>query len=188
MNGLPHDIRGLLPYQTPWWVYGLWAMGGMLVLALAYWAYKYWKSRKKLAAEFPVDPWDDLAGRLSALKPPLPFVGKAQEDFFYLLSLLLREGVELRTGIPATDRTYKELKLPLQQKLPFGQTEVDAVLRFLERADWIKFAGVPSDVEEATACLATVERWVRDLKPALVLDQPFVETPYAKPKEVVSSP
>jgi hypothetical protein len=91
--------------------------------------------------------------------------GAVQENYFYSLSLILREAVELRTGIRATDLTLYELKNPLRRSLPFKQEDIESVISFLERADMVKFAGAPSQREEALGDHRRVQGWVRELRP-----------------------
>ena len=166
--GLPHDIRGLLPYQTPWWHFALAGLGAILVAGLVAWGIWYLlkKRRPKIREERPVDPWDALESRLGGMLPPGDFTrGLVQENYFHSLSLLLREAVELRTAVRATDLTLYELKGPLRRTLPFKQEEVESLISFLERADMVKFAGAPSQREEALGDHRRVETWVRELRP-----------------------
>lgn len=166
--GLPHDIRGLLPYQTPWWHYALGGVAAFIVAGLLAWGIWYLlkKRRTKIREERPVDPWDALESRLAVMLPPGEFPrGLVQENYFYGLSLILREAVELRTGIRATDLTLYELKNPLRRQLPFKQEDIESVIHFLERADMVKFAEAPSQREEALGDHGRVQRWVRDLRP-----------------------
>jgi hypothetical protein len=163
-EGLPHDIRGLLPY-VPWGTYLLWFLLGAAALAGLLYLWKVLKRRRKERPVAPVDPWDDLKGRLGRLRPQLPFGRKEQEDFFFQLSLMLREAIELRTRIRATDLTSDELKEPLRRRLPLPPAGIQAVLAFLERADLVKFAEAPSDRGEAEEALGQVGAWVRELTP-----------------------
>lgn len=166
--GLPHDIRGLLPYQTPWWHYALAGLGATLVAGLVAWG--IWnilkKRRSKIRDDRPVDPWDALEARLGVTLPPGEFSrGTVQENYFYSLSLLLREALELRTAIRATDLTLYELKSPLRRTQLLSKQDIESMLSFLERADMIKFAGAPSQRDEALGDHARVTGWVRELRP-----------------------
>jgi hypothetical protein len=169
--GLPHDIRGLLPYHTPWWHY---ALGGLLAVVLgALLLWGLWSLRVHLRSKArplpPVDPWDTLESRIRVLLPPGDFSrGPAQENYFFNLSLLLREAIELRTGIRATDLTLYELRTPLRRKLPFALQETEAVIGFLDRADMVKFASAPSNREEALGDHHRVLQWIDQLRPRAV--------------------
>jgi hypothetical protein len=163
-QSLPHDIRGLLPY-VPWGTYILWFLIGAAALAALLYFLRVRRRRRHERPAPPIDPWDDLKNRLRALRPGLPFGRKEQEEFFFQVSLLLREAIELRTKIRATDLTCQELKEPLRRKLPMAQTDIDGILAFLERADMIKFAEAPSDRAEADTAAGQVAAWARELTP-----------------------
>lgn len=174
---LPHDVRGLMPFRMPWWEYVLIGVGAVAVAAALLLLARYLMNRRRATELAPLDPWVHLQHRFAQLGVVEPFVKKAQGDFFYQLSLLVREGIELRTAIPATDRTLKELKDPLRKKLPLATPDVQAVLSFLERADMVKFAEAPSTADEAKACLDDARRWLRDLKPQHAEGSPFAGLP-----------
>jgi hypothetical protein len=113
-----------------------------------------------------VDPWATLGERLRRLLPPSQFApGRDQETYYYELSLLLREALELKTAVRATDLTLGELRGPLRRHLQPSSFPVEDLLHFLERADMIKFAGVTSTREEALLEHQRVTQWVDDLRP-----------------------
>lgn len=168
-QGLPHDIYGLFAYQTPWWVYGLFVLGGAVLLALLVLLVKR-LAKARAATAKSIDPWDELAQRVKALAPTEPFVGRAAEDYFYQLSLLLREGIESRTKLNATDMTLQELREPLRKKLPLASGEIERVVVFLGRADEVKFAGAPSSLGEAADARRSVSDWIAKLKPREVTE------------------
>ena len=103
--------------------------------------------------------------RINSLMPSAQFEHKAQVEYYYQLSMMLREAIELRTNIRATDLTYQELKKPIESKLPVKSDVSSEVLLFLERADLIKFAEQPATLEEATHAKALVTRWTQLLTP-----------------------
>lgn len=171
-QALPHDIRGLIPYVTPWWVYLIYVGAALLLAGLAFAAWRYWKHReKKVVVIPPRDPWDVLAERAGFLLPKPPFEGKAQEDYYFELSMLLREAIELRTKIRATDLTFQELREPVRKKLPLPTNDVESVLQFCEHADQVKFAAKPSGIGEAESARQQVESWVRALRPRAIDQQ-----------------
>lgn len=166
VEGLPHDIHGLLPYQPtlldhwPWFL-----AGGAALMALALLA-AWWRRRKaEVPPGKPIDPWDALDERLAALLPSDPFVGRARETYFFELSLALREAIERRTELRATDMTWSELREPLRRKLPLPSADVDAVLAFLQRADLVKFAEAEASRDEAIDAMQRVRRWAAALRP-----------------------
>lgn len=165
VDGLPHDIHGLLPYQPtlldrwPWFL----AAGAALMALALFWS--WWRRQKgKVRPVKQVDPWDALDERLAALLPSEPFVGRARETYFYELSLALREAIERRTELRATDMTLGELCEPLRRKLPLPGAEIDAVLGFLQRADLVKFAEAEASRDEALDALQRVRSWTTALR------------------------
>lgn len=165
VDGLPHDIHGLIPYQPSLLDYWPWLLVTVLLAGVILLAWSWWKRRRKQPKPVaPIDPWELLEQRIQSLVPADPFVGKEREQFFYDLSLALREAIERRIGLRATDMTLYELRLPLRDKLPFSQEVIDAVLAFLQRADFIKFAEAPVSREQALADADDVRRWAMELR------------------------
>jgi hypothetical protein len=168
---LPHDIRGLLPYSPPWWTYALYALIALADIGATL-AFVSWRRRRGSLPAAPVDPWEALAARAQALEPRAPFARAEQEEFFFHLSMILREGIELRTGIRATDLTYQELREPVRRKLPLPAADVDDVLAFCERADLVKFAAAETGRAEADEARGRVVQWLERLKPTPLSDLP----------------
>ena len=175
---LPHDIKDLLPIPLPWWV---WIVALLVVLAvsfLALRAWRHWRNRRRAAARSAavVDPFDQLAERLTALQGslgqgsfPVSKQGRAEEHFYFDLSLIAREAIELQSGITATDMTLGELQSKLsgaqRSPLPLNGGQVAELLALLERADRIKFAGAATSLDEARQDVARVQGWLSVLKP-----------------------
>ena len=163
--GLPHGIRGPVGIPMPWWQIMLIVLITLAVLAAGWALWQWWKRYQANKPKAPRDPWDVLEERLTVLQPPVPFTKTAGEDFFAQLSLILREAIERRTQIPATDRTSQELRLPLRSKLPLDPSATEALLVFLDRADFIKFAKAPTDTAEAMSAHSHVQTWLKALMP-----------------------
>lgn len=165
-GGLPHDIRPLLPYVPTWADRAPWIA---LVLALALGliaAFIWWKRSRKPPPPPPSDPWAELQKTVRGVVIEPPFLPASQREVFYRLSLLLREGIERRTEIRATDSTLSEMRQALRKKLPFKVADVEEILAFLERSDLVKFAEQPATIEEASAARANVAAWCGRLQPA----------------------
>lgn len=163
---LPHDIRSILPYRPTLADYAPWIGGGVLILIAAAALVYFWRKRRpKTAPVVIIDPWEQIFNKLAGLSMASPFVGAALVEFFYQLSLLLREAIEQRTGIGATDKTLNELRGPLRKQLPLGPEQIEAILTFLERSDMVKFAGFTATADEAQRAKEQVAAWARALKP-----------------------
>lgn len=166
VEGLPHDIHGLIPYQPTLLDRWPWILAAGLGLLLVGLVWSWWRTRRRRQpAEQPFDPWDQLEQRLARLEPGELFDSRARETFFYDLSLGLREAIERRTGLRATDMTLGELRGPLLTKLPLPPPDIEAVLDFLKHADFVKFAEAPATRNEACEASKSVQAWVRQLRP-----------------------
>ena len=171
---LPHDIRPLLPYHPTFWDYAPQLALGAAILATVLLAVYLWRKRHVRPVPVPpVDPWVVLFAKLQSLVVTHPFSAPAAVEYYFQLSLLLREAIERRTAVPATDRTLHELRAPLRKKLPLATDQIEAVLAFLERSDMVKFAGFTATPEEAAAAKERVCAWVSGLKPAAVVPTPL---------------
>lgn len=164
LEGLPHDVRGLASEPSLLLRWGGFAAGALLA-ALLVALIVIWLRRRRRDPTFVVDPWTELLTRIKELVLPPLDNDKGREDFYYNLSLMLREGIERRTGLNATDLTFGELKGPLSSKLPLRTDKIKDVLAFLERADLVKFAEAPATATVMQEDRDAVHRWVDGLKP-----------------------
>lgn len=167
MPAPPHDVMGLTPL-TPVWVYGLWLSIAMLIMAaLSWWIWSRRKPKKispaVVESDLPglkiEDPRNRLLRNLALLKPHEPFDSLAQMQYFSALTLYLREAIELKTAIRATDMTVNELYPYLEKSPFFDADERLSVLSFLDKADRIKFAGEAVTIHEAEAALRRAMKW-----------------------------
>ena len=164
LAGLPHDVRGLADEPSALLRWGGF-LAGALIAALLVALVVIWLKRRRREPAFVADPWTLLLGRITGLEIPPLDNDKAREDFYYNLSLLLREGIERRTGLNATDLTFSELKGPLTSKLPLRTDDVKRVLAFLERADLVKFAEAPASAAAMAEDRDSVRGWVDGFRP-----------------------
>ena len=162
---LPHGLRGTLALYPQWLVLLILTLLIVSLVAALVLLWRWWRRRRLNRPRPGVDPWDELLSRVTALTPSHPFTKAAQEDFFAQLSLFLREGIERRTGLPATDRTYQELRVPLKDQSFLPKEQGEALLQFLQRADLVKFAAAPSGDGEARAAAGQVAAWITALRP-----------------------
>ena len=171
---LPHEIHGLTLASWPWSTLLVGVLLGLLFCAGLVVLVRWWQRRPRQDPPSPVgDPWEVLLKRLKAVNIPTcgaqGEIGASQaEELYFHLSTLLRAGIELRLDLPATDRTLPELKEELRNRLPLAPDQVEQVLRFLERADMIKFAEAPCTPEQAQDDLQQVKQWLTRLKPSAI--------------------
>jgi hypothetical protein len=166
-GGLPHDIRPLAAYgASPWpWV------AGALVLLAAIVALVLWRKRRKRPAPVvaPEDPWSRLRRKLDALSQP-PFATLArreQRDRAFAVSMLVREAVELASGLPATEQTLAELTASLRTRAPLATADTTTLIAQLERLDAVKFGDAPWSAEAARGDFELAAGWLDKLRPRL---------------------
>lgn len=168
VQGLPHDIYLVQPYVRPLWltvilVLGVLAVAGILLGILYRW---YRKRQAYRPPERIRDSWELLSDELQLLRQKI----EAQDpemvrDLFYGLSLVLRRGIELTSGVRATDLTVQELRARLKSQSGIQVSLVKDMVTFLSRADMIKFADVLAEAGEAPQSYKAVEEWISVLKP-----------------------
>src|SRR3989338_4648031 len=99
--------------------------------------------------------------------PPKDFQGKKAIDYFFELNMAFRQYIEARAPIRATDLTLRELRGPLRDRCPLSRDNIEDVLKFLERSEYVKYAGVVTDFQEAVDSHAQVLQWVTFMRQKL---------------------
>ena len=160
----PHGIYDLLPPHFPW---AMVAIGLAITALLALAIFFYLRHRRPTvvtqAIVTPRDRVRDARAKIIRLKPPQPFpVGKVQEDYFFELSIALRELIEYRFQLPVIGSTLREVT-PQLRKLPLARTTLGSVEQFMQRADAVKFAAQPSNFEQAQQDHQQVIKWMQQL-------------------------
>lgn len=164
----PHDISGLTPKPPPYKEWAFYACLSLLVVFLVLFLYK--KLRRRVVPDIikpskpKLDPRAGLKGRLQRLQISDSFGKSEREEYFFELSLILRNFIEIKTSLKLTDMTYREIEKSLrQERLPFANEEIEQILSFLSKADQIKFACRQVGVIEAEKDKEQVVEWIRNL-------------------------
>ncbi|MEY4630347.1 MAG: hypothetical protein RIQ81_467 [Pseudomonadota bacterium] len=172
MNTPPHGLKPRFELGIDWFQVAIWAAVVVAVLAVAWALWRRWRARPQplQVTPQPTGPGrvSVLADRVRALQVADPFDARAREDFYFELGIAFRTAIEWRTGIGATSLTLRELREPLQKKLPLPRDEVSAAMTLLERSEGIKFAGAPATPTEATAARDATLRLISRLFPGEV--------------------
>lgn len=168
LQGLPHDIYTVLPFQRPLWLDVI--LGGICVLLLGFLVYFvfvwYRKRAEKPKKQVIKTSWDLLFDELDIWESRLEFRNpKEGRELFYGLSLVLRSGIELALAIPATDLTLREIKSRFRSSYQLDTVTAKAIVDFLDRADMIKFADATTSQTEARECAKLVRKWLIEIKP-----------------------
>ncbi len=156
----PRLPASAVPSRRRWWQWALLAVVVAGVLAGVLWL---WRRKETLPIERIVPPWEDAAAALQHLEEALPL---PPDEFFLRLTDIVREYLERRLGLPATEQTTEEFVRSLEHRdaLP---SRLQAMLRdFLNTADRIKFAKAEATQQQMIEALRSAERLVRETRPA----------------------
>lgn len=149
------DLNEAEPIRDIWrepmlWVdHWPWAAGALAGLALMIWL---WRRRKKRPVAAPsivspspvpvVPPHQVALQKLNVLEQKQPWKHGQLEPFYAELSLIVREYLEGRFGIPALESTTREI-LPLLKTVGFPENLRDTARQVLHESDMTKFAQHP---------------------------------------------
>lgn len=161
--GLPHEIFSLMPYRLPWLAL---LILSLIAVALLVAIIIYFRKRRPKHTILPASPRDlvrETRAKILRLKPPEHFpVGKVQQNYFFALGIAFRELIEYRFKVKAIGATLREIK-PRLQVLPLSLPTIEIIVEFMARADQIKFADRPSDLEQARKDHKQVVIWTQKL-------------------------
>ena len=170
------DYRALhAPIAAPWWerVPWLWVALGIIVLAVAWVAFRLWRMRRVAApalapAALAIDPRAEALAALTALRAlRLPEHGRFAEHAFRL-GQILRRYLEASTGVTHPGDSTPELIAHLRSAglTADDLTRLSGLLRVWDR---VKFAHEPFTLDEAVRAERAVEGYAR--RPAVVAEQ-----------------
>lgn len=159
---LPHGLEGLSAYPLHYALY-IAIAAGVLMLAIAIWWFFKYKRKKTPKEEKLLPPLQVLYDELQKLSPQEPFADDQQAHYFFRLGLVFREILEEAYHFPATDLTLKELKKPLNSKVPLSRDDVHSMNQFFEQTELIKFADAKTNYHEAKNFYQSVLRWSRTI-------------------------
>ncbi|MBV6440679.1 MAG: hypothetical protein EPGJADBJ_02351 [Saprospiraceae bacterium] len=141
-------IRDIQREPLLWTDYWPWGLGGVLLLLLMIWLLRKKKPKPAVAVHLPpqpapvVPPHQLALQKLNILEQKQLWKHGEVEQFYAELSLIVREYLEGRFGIPALESTTREI-LPLIKKAGFPDN-LDGVLReLLQKSDLTKYAQHP---------------------------------------------
>ncbi|RMG99525.1 MAG: hypothetical protein D6705_03085 [Deltaproteobacteria bacterium] len=157
-----------LPYPNETAETAIWAvLGTLLAVLVAYGIYRRFFARRTAPpAPPPIPPHEEALARLEALEArDLPGQGRFQE-YYLELTEIARAYLERRFGIPALDRTTEEIRRALVRAgSRIAPIDPDAFVRFLQRADLVKFARMEAEQDEARRAMEYVREVVEATRP-----------------------
>lgn len=163
----PHGLMGLQELAWPWSVYTLLGLGLIFIAFVAWRLWRWLQQSKQAAAQTAVpivDPWQALQQNFTRLRVEEPWDQPNSEQFFFALSFLLRQAIELKTQMPVTGQTLAEVRMTLQKSLHFSANFKTELLEFLSLAEQLKFAGQSLDAFQAEQQRLKVETWLEQLQ------------------------
>ena len=165
-EGFPHEPKSIMPYGffVSIWIL-FFSFLFLLALILGLFFYKRFKSNSEKSVFLDLSL--EVKKKISLLTPEEPFLKKQQEIFYYELGFNLRHYLELKTGVSATDLTFKELRTPLMKAFESLSLSSGDVLEFLGRSELIKFSQKLSTSDEARKSLGDVLVWLDKIDEAV---------------------
>ena len=109
-----------------------------------------------------LSPWEKARISLAELKKELTI---NDEAFFVRLSDILRQYIERRFALPATEKTSEEFIQQLRTDSILSEKQRIALERFLGTADLVKFAKMNSDEKQKNDCLNMADNFVDETIP-----------------------
>ena len=109
-----------------------------------------------------LSPWEIARNSLAELKKELTM---NDEAFFVRLSDILRQYIERRFALPATEKTSEEFIQQLRTDSILSEKQRIALERFLGTADLVKFARMNSDEKQKNECLTMADSFVNETIP-----------------------
>ena len=155
------DIKPPVPIPNVWeWVW--WALGILAVLAILYFAWRYWQKRR---SQIPVEPpvpahiraKQKLAEALALIAQPKPFC--------ILVSDTIRSYLEEQFDFHAPERTTEEFLQELQATDLLSPEQKESLGKFLESCDLVKFAKYEPGEPELRELHGSAVRLVEETEP-----------------------
>jgi hypothetical protein len=161
-----NDLRDIKPpVEIPsGWAWAAWLLGSLVLLALLYFAWRYWqKNRGKVAAPPPVPAHvrarQKLADALALIAQP--------KAFCIAVSDTLRWYLEERFDFRAPERTTEEFLHELKATTLLTPDQKDSLVEFLNQCDLVKFAKYEPWEPELRGLHASAVRLVEETEPVL---------------------
>jgi hypothetical protein len=147
------------------WLWVIWIAVALLVLASAYFAWRWWRRKAVLASVVPAIPPHVRARRM--LDEALRLIGEPK-PFSIAVSGAIRVYLEERFEFHAPDRTTEEFLYELQDSELLTQDQKASLGEFLAGCDLIKFAKYEPTETELRGLHGAALRLVNETEPRWV--------------------
>lgn len=161
------DPRRDVPYGDLLTVLGIWGVVMRVSILLAVVAaiiYGVVRARRKRTLDAQVSAYDHAVRRLEWLiGRGAPDAGHA-DDWFVELSGIVRQYLEGRFGLRASELTTEEFLQEARRAAELLGPQRELLAAFLERCDRVKFAGYRPDADESMATLHAARAFVEETR------------------------
>src|SRR5260221_7721292 len=164
-----NDLRDIKPpVEIPsGWAWVLWVAGAIVLSALLYFAWRYWRANRDKAPTLPPVPAHIRAKQ--KLAEALALIAQPKE-FCIAVSDTLRWYLEERFDFRAPERTTEEFLHELRATPLLTPDQKDSLVEFLNRCDLVKFAKYEPGEPELRDLHAAAVRLVDETEPAPVAE------------------
>jgi len=159
-----NDIRDIKPpVMIPsGWEWLWWTLGALAVLAILYFAWRFWQKRRLQIPEEPLVPAHVRAKQ--KLEEALALISQPKE-FCILVSDTIRFYLEERFDFRAPERTTEEFLHELQSTDLLAAEQKEKLGEFLESCDLVKFAKYEPGEPELLELHSSAVRLVDETEP-----------------------
>ncbi len=159
-----NDLRDIKPpVEIPsGWAWVLWVAGAIVLSALLYFAWRYWRANRDKAPTLPPVPAHIRAKQ--KLAEALALIAQPKE-FCIAVSDTLRWYLEERFDFRAPERTTEEFLHELRATPLLTPDQKDSLVEFLNRCDLVKFAKYEPGEPELRQLHTSAVRLVEETEP-----------------------
>jgi len=176
------DIKEPIKLKEPIWPYLSIAGGILLIAILIYISRKYIRKEIEVPAVPPRPPWEIAYEKLDNLKQEKHIEFGRLGKYYFGLSLIIREYIEGRYHIPASESTTYELESN-SHLADIDKTMYRRLFEFFYRADLAKFAKFTPSNEDAESDMGFAREFIAKTMPVAEDEQAGDK----KPEKVVEA-
>ncbi|HEX4645461.1 MAG TPA: hypothetical protein VH598_07610 [Verrucomicrobiae bacterium] len=162
--GGTNDIHGIKPpVAIPnGWLWVIWVAGALVLLAILYFAWRFWRRKAEQPEIVPVIPPHVRARK--KLEEALALIGQPR-PFCILVSDTIRVYLEERFRFHAPERTTEEFLHELQSTELLMPDQKESLGEFLSRCDLVKFARYEPGPPELRGLYDSAVRLIDETEP-----------------------
>jgi len=163
-GSLANDIRDIKPpIAIPnGWEWAEWMLGALAVLAILYFAWRWWERKKReTRVEIEIPPHERARRKL---QEALDYFDRPK-PFCILVSDAVRLYLEERFGLRAPERTTEEFLADLGRSVALTDPQKASLQEFLTACDMVKFAKYEPQRQELEFLYDSALRLIEETEP-----------------------